>query len=119
VIVAHPGRDGIKAVYFSLLFLEGSVSSKLYVGNIPWTITEEDLKNHFSSVGTVKSASIIMDRDSGRSKGFGFVEMENAEQAITTLNGKDLGGRPLKVNEARPQVPRENKPYGTGGYGRN
>lgn len=93
---------------------------KLYVGNIPWTSSEEDLKNHFSGVGEVKSVSIIKDRDTGRSKGFGFVEieLENLDEALK-LDGKEIGSppRPLKVNEARPQEPRGNRSYGGGSGG--
>jgi RNA recognition motif-containing protein len=74
---------------------------KLYVGNIPWKTTEEDLTNLFSEYGEVESARIITDRETGRSRGFGFVEMENAEEAINNLNETDFMGRTLRVNEAR------------------
>lgn len=86
------------------------MNKKLYAGNLLYEITDEDLKNHFSTVGTVVSASVIKFRDSGRSKGFGFVEMstdEEAKKAIDTLNGTDFKGRKLIVSEARP--PRENR----------
>jgi RNA recognition motif-containing protein len=103
--------------------LEGFVSSnKLYVGNIPGSATEEELKSYFSAVGEVKSVSIITDRDTGRSRGFCFVEMEYADEAITQLNGKEMGGRALKINEAREREPRTggSKSYGGGKeYGRN
>jgi cold-inducible RNA-binding protein len=82
------------------------VAKKLYVGNLSFTETEEDLKTLFSQFGDVTSVAIIMDRDTGRSRGFGFVEMENADTAIAQLNGKEHGGRPLTVNEARE---RENR----------
>lgn len=76
----------------------------LYVGNLQWKTTEDDLKELFSHYGTVNSATIIMDRETGRSKGFGFVEMnsnEEADEAVKNLNEKELGGRNLKINEAR------------------
>jgi cold-inducible RNA-binding protein len=85
------------------------MSKKVYVGNLPFRTTEEDLASLFSQVGAVESASIIMDRETGRSKGFGFVSMADAdaEKAIAQFNGYDFGGRPLTVNEARPMVKRE------------
>jgi RNA recognition motif-containing protein len=81
----------------------------IYVGNLPWTSTEDDLRKAFGQYGQVHSAKVIMDRETGRSRGFGFVEMDDAaaDQAITALNGADFGGRGLKVNEAKP---RERKP---------
>ncbi len=85
-------------------------NAKLFVGNIDYHATEDQLAEHFSSAGTVVSAKIITDRDSGRSKGFGFVEMSSAEEAqkaIDTLDGVEFNGRPLGVNEARPQEPRD------------
>lgn len=85
------------------------MSTKLYVGGIPYTSTEQSLKDAFSKAGTVTSASIIIDRMTGRSKGFGFVEMENdaeAEAAINMFNGQDFEGRKLTVNVARPLEPR-------------
>lgn len=89
---------------------------KLYVGNLPYTTTEDDLQAMFSEAGTVKSTAVIRERDSGRSKGFGFVEMEDQqgmEKAIATLNGKDLQGRALSVSAARPKEERS----GGGGFG--
>jgi len=85
------------------------MSKKIYVGNLSFRTTEEELTDLFSQVGSVESVSIITDRDTGRSKGFGFVSMsdEDAEKAIAAFNGKDLGGRPLTVNEARPMVKKE------------
>lgn len=86
------------------------MSKKLYVGNLLYEVNDEDLKTQFSSIGTVVSATIIKFRDSGRSKGFGFVEMsteEEAQKAIETMNGQDFKGRKLVVSEARP--PRENR----------
>lgn len=85
------------------------MSTKLFVGGIPYTSTEQELQDFFSSVGTVTEARIISDRFSGRSKGFGFVTMsteEEAKAAIEQLNGKELGGRTIVVSEARPQQPR-------------
>ena len=78
----------------------------LYVGNLPWSSTEEELESHFSQHGTVKSVRIITEGHSGRSKGFGFVEMDNTDSgnaAIEALNGKDYQGRDLRVNEAKPR----------------
>ena len=75
---------------------------KLYVGNLAWATTDEDLQQLFSEFGTVASAVVITDRESGRSRGFGFVELEDgAEQAIEALNGQEHNGRPLRVNEAQ------------------
>ena len=83
----------------------------IYVGNLPYSIRDDELSNLFSEFGSVKSANVIMDRASGKSKGFGFVEMddnEEAEKAIQSLNGKDISGRELRVNEARPRGDRPN-----------
>ena len=85
------------------------MAKKLYVGGLSYDTTEDGLRGLFSQAGAVTSATIIMDRMSGRSKGFGFVEMssdEEAEKAIGMFNGKDLDGRSITVNEARPQEPR-------------
>ncbi len=90
---------------------------KLYVGNLSFNTSNSDLQELFASVGTVESASVVEDRDTGRSRGFGFVEMsskEEGERAIDELNGKEVDGRELKVNEAKP---RESRPGGGGGYG--
>lgn len=89
---------------------------KLYVGNLPYSATEQDLAEKFGACGTVESAKLITDRDTGRSKGFGFIEMASdaeAQAAIESLDGTDYDGRPMKVNEARPQQKRS----GGGGYG--
>jgi RNA recognition motif-containing protein len=91
-----------------------AMEAKLYVGNLPYTTVDADLQNLFSQAGTVKSAQVIRDRASGRSKGFGFVEMSSAEEAqsaITMFHQKDFNGRPLTVNLARP---REERPGGGG-----
>lgn len=93
------------------------MGNKLYVGNLPFSATEAELTEAFSQCGTVTSAKIITDRETGRSKGFGFVEMSNdaeANDAITKFNGADYAGRPMTVNEAKPMVPREG---GGGGRG--
>ncbi|HJQ14649.1 MAG TPA: RNA-binding protein [Anaerolineales bacterium] len=95
------------------------MEAKLYVGNLPYNTVDADLQTLFSQAGTVKSAQVIRDRASGRSKGFGFVEMsssEEAQSAITMFHGKDYSGRPLTVNLARP---REDRPGGGGGGFRN
>ncbi len=95
------------------------MGTKLYVGNLSFRTTSEELRDAFAAVGTVESASVIEDRDTGRSRGFAFVEMGTAEEAaaaIEQFNGKDFGGRNLTVNEAKP---RENRGGGggRGGYG--
>ena len=94
------------------------MSTKLYVGNLSFDTSSEQLQTIFSETGTVQSASIVEDRETGRSRGFGFVEMstkEEAQAAISALDGKDVDGRNLKVNEAKP---RENRNSGGGGgYG--
>ena len=85
------------------------MAKKLYVGGLSYNTTDNSLREAFSQAGAVESATVIMDRMSGRSKGFGFVEMsseEEAQKAIEMLNGKDLDGRTITVNEARPQEPR-------------
>jgi cold-inducible RNA-binding protein len=85
------------------------VAKKLYVGNLSYETTDNDLQNLFEPHGTVQSAQVIMDRDAGRSKGFGFVEMDSDQQAqaaITALNGHEANGRTLTVNEARPREDR-------------
>ncbi len=90
------------------------MGKKLYVGNLPFSASEQSLTDTFSQCGTVDSAKIITDRDTGRSKGFGFVEMSSdseAAAAISKFNGTDYEGRPMTVNEAKPQAPR------TGGFG--
>jgi cold-inducible RNA-binding protein len=92
---------------------------KIYVGNFSFHLTEPELRALFEPFGTIESASVATDRDTGRSRGFGFVQMPNddeAEKAMTALNGKDSGGRALTVNEARPQAPRSG--FGGGSAGR-
>jgi len=93
------------------------MNKKLYVGGLPYSVTEDKLQEIFSAHGTVESTRVITDRFTGRSRGFGFVEMsseEEAQTAIDSLNGSDLDGRSLTVNEARPQ---ENRGGGGGGGG--
>ena len=102
------------------------MAKKLYVGGLPYSTTDAELKDAFAQAGAVESAVIIMDKMSGRSKGFGFVEMssdEEAQKAIEQWNGKDFGGRTLTVNEARPMEERPRRDFrgggggGGGGYG--
>jgi len=96
------------------------MAAKLYVGGLPYSVTDDVLKQSFSQAGTVVSATVIMDKFTNRSKGFGFVEMssdEEAKAAIAMFDGKDYEGRILKVNEARPMEPRENRSFGGGGIG--
>ena len=95
------------------------MGNKLYVGNLPYSVRDGDLEQSFGQFGTVTSAKVMMERDTGRSKGFGFVEMGSdaeAQAAITGMNGSPLGGRSLVVNEARPMEPRAPR-SGGGGYG--
>ena len=92
---------------------------KLYVGNLPFSTTNQDLNDIFGEIGAVESCNVIEDRETGRSRGFGFVEMankEDGERAISELNGKEVNGRELKVNEAKPQE-RRGGGGGGGGYG--
>ena len=107
------------------------MAKKLFVGGLPYSTTSDDLKNHFAGAGTVLTAQVITDKFSGRSKGFGFVEMssdEEADKAIEMFNGTDFGGRSLAVNEARPKTEggsrggfgggnRGGSRGGSGGYG--
>ena len=95
------------------------MGNKLYVGNLPYSFRDEDLQQAFSAHGSVTSAKVMMERDTGRSKGFGFVEMGSdaeAQAAIEGMNGQSLGGRSITVNEARPMEPRPPR-SGGGGYG--
>jgi RNA recognition motif-containing protein len=94
------------------------MATKLFIGSLAWATTDDSLSAFFSQVGTVTSARVITDRATGRSKGFGFVEMssdDEAQKAIAELNGKDLDGRAIVVNEARPMEPRDNSRGGFGG----
>lgn len=92
------------------------MGKKMYVGNLPFQTTDGELKDLFSRYGQVQSVSIITDRDTGRSRGFAFVEMDDIAKAITEANGQELGGRKLVVNEARERQPRT---AGSGGFNRD
>src|SRR6516165_2839569 len=108
---AFSGRDALR----QSLFLEAQMGKKIYVGNLSYGISDSDLQQMFEAHGSVQSAQVIMDRDTGRSKGFGFVEMgsdQEAQAAINAMNGNEIDGRALTVNEARP------KEGGGGGGGR-
>jgi len=94
------------------------MAAKLFVGGLSWDTTEDTLRNHFAQVGPVASAQVITDKFTGKSRGFGFVEMtspDDAQKAIADLNGSQLDGRSIVVNEAKPMAPRENR-GGGGGY---
>ena len=96
------------------------MGNKLYVGNLPYSVRDEDLQQSFSQFGSVTSAKVMMERDTGRSKGFGFVEMGSdaeAQAAINGMNGQSLGGRSVVVNEARPMEARPPRSFGGGGGG--
>ena len=98
------------------------MGNKLYVGNLPYSVRDSDLEQVFAQFGTVASAKVMMERDTGRSKGFGFVQMgtdAEAQAAIEGMNGQPLGGRSLVVNEARPREARPAGGFGGGGYGGN
>ncbi len=91
---------------------------KLYVGNLPYSANQQSLEEAFSQCGTVDSANVITDRDTGQSRGFGFVEMSSdgeAQKAIQELNGFNMDGREIRVNEAKPKAPRDNRGGGGGG----
>lgn len=96
------------------------MGKKLYVGNLPYSSNDQALTEKFSACGTVESAKIITDRDTGRSKGFGFVEMSSDAEATAAINkfhGSDYDGRQMTVNEAKPMAPREDRGGGRGGFG--
>ena len=96
------------------------MSMKLYVGNLAFSTSSQDLQELFGAAGTVESASVVEDRETGRSRGFGFVEMSSKEEgdaAISQFDGKEVGGRALKVNEAKPHEPRSGGGGGRGGFG--
>jgi RNA recognition motif-containing protein len=103
LLLAH-GRHCI----ITLVLGEQYMSKKLYVGNLPWSMTEDEVRAAFQTYGEVNSVNLIEDRETGRPRGFGFVEMgdSDAQEAIDNLDGKDFGGRNIKVNEARPRVER-------------
>src|SRR6266567_1342152 len=96
------------------------MSMKLYVGNLAFATSSQDLQELFAQAGTVESASVVEDRETGRSRGFGFVEMSSKEEgaaAIAQFNGKEVNGRALNVNEAKPREPRSGGGGGRGGFG--
>lgn len=96
------------------------MATNLFVGSLSWNVNDDQLQQFFASAGTVVSAKVITDRETNRSKGFGFVEMasdEEAKKAIDELNGKELDGRPITVNEARPREERPRNNFGGGGGG--
>ena len=91
------------------------MATKLFVGGLPYAVNDDELQSLFAEIGEVTSATVIMDRETNRSKGFGFVEMaseEDAKKAIQQLDGKDVGGRSIVVNEARPREDRPNRSFG-------
>lgn len=91
------------------------MATKLFVGSLAYSVTDDELEQFFAAIGKVESAKVIIDRDTNRSKGFGFVEMssdDEAKAAIQQLDGKELNGRAVSVNEARPQERRERRPFG-------
>ena len=90
----------------------------IFVGSLSYDVSETEFKELFEAYGEVTSAKIITDRDTGRSKGFGFIEMENGQEAIDALNGKDVSGRTIVVNEARPREERPKRNFGGGGGNR-
>jgi cold-inducible RNA-binding protein len=97
------------------------MGKKLFVGNLAFSVTGADLESLFAAAGTVESATVVNDRDTGRSRGFGFVEMSSsseASKAITELNGRDLGGRTINVSEAKEREPRSGGGRSGGGFGR-
>jgi RNA recognition motif-containing protein len=107
----------LQSSFLNVFSLEAQLGTKLYVGNLSYDINKNDLEQMFAAHGAVTSAQVITDRETQRSKGFGFVEMgsdQEAQAAITALNGKSIDGRALTVNEARPQEPRSG---GGGGFG--
>jgi RNA recognition motif-containing protein len=113
-------RSAVVAVYVGRFLRRPFMGRKLYVGNLAYGVGDGDLQQMFEAFGTVQSAQVIMDRDTGRSKGFGFVEMgsdQEAQAAITGLNGKEVEGRALTVNEARPKTEGGGRGGGGGGRG--
>jgi RNA recognition motif-containing protein len=105
-----------KSSFHDLFIYTGAtgMSTKIYVGNLSYNVNNSSLETAFSEFGTVASAKVIIDRDTNRSKGFGFVEMSSADEAanaITSLNGKELDGRAMNVSEAKPMEPRNNNNY--------
>lgn len=120
VFLAHNRCLIVRKLGRGRVFLEGFSMSKIYVGNLPFSADEAAVRALFSQHGTVDSVSLINDRETGRPRGFGFVEMPSADaaRAIQSLNGQDMGGRPLKVNEAQDKPKGGGGGYGGGGGGR-
>ena len=119
-MVCRPPRAGVKWRRGALPRLEVlDVTQRIYVGNLPFTATEEEVSGLFAQYGEVVSCSLPKDRETGRPRGFGFVEMEDegAKKAIAALDGQPLGGRALRVNEAQPREARGGFGGGGGGYG--
>ena len=113
--MARPLGLGVDSTQHDLQSNRSKMDNKLYVGNLPYTMRDDDLQQHFARFGEVISAKVMVDRDTGRSKGFAFVEMRSADEvqaAIRGMNGQSFDGRALVVNEARP---REERPGGFGG----
>ena len=118
--VLFPGAVPTEVTAGPIFHWEAEMAKKLYVGNLSYGVTDSALEQMFAAHGSVKSAQVIMDRDTGRSKGFGFVEMSNdqeAQAAITALNGQQVEGRSLTVNEAKPREDRGGSRGGGGGGG--
>jgi cold-inducible RNA-binding protein len=120
LLIAFIGLHRVLSLFEESFFM----GNKLYVGNLPYSFRDEDLQQAFAAHGTVSSAKVMMERDTGRSKGFGFVEMGSdaeAQAAINGMNGQQYGGRGLVVNEARPMEPRAPRSGGDfgGGGGRS
>jgi len=113
------GQSRSRRVPCVLLFIVSILLTKLYVGNLPFSATEDSVRALFAAHGNVDSVALVNDRETGRPRGFGFVEMASADaqKAMQSLNGQDFGGRPLKVNEAQDK-PRGGGGGGGGGYGR-
>ena len=114
-------RHGPPARFFASIWINRKIkmSNKLYVGNLSFRVTSEDLQEYFAGAGTVESANVVFDRETGRSRGFGFVEMatpEDANSAIAQCNGQEYEGRNIVVNEAKPREDRGGRGNG-GGYG--
>jgi len=104
--IAYGCNSGLRVTFLVRFF---SVTKSIYVGNLPWSATEDEIRSLFSAYGSVTSVNLITDRETGRARGFGFVEMpaEDATAAIQALEGTSLGGRSLRINEAQPRAPRQ------------
>lgn len=119
-VVLYTARNRSQTIFIYIFIGRSPMAAKLFVGSLSYNVTDQMLSDAFAQAGTVVSAKVIMDRMTGRSKGFGFVEMssdEEAKKAMEMWNGKELDGRTLIVNEARPMEPRTGGGGGRGGYG--